>query len=55
MTMARMIHSKYGYEPYEWVRVDARLDKWLKHKKRLAEKRGVFNLENKDKLVVKDS
>lgn len=32
--MAVMIHSKYGYEPPEWVQVDARLDKWYKDKKR---------------------
>lgn len=35
--MAVMIHSKYGYEPLEWVQADARLDKWLKQKKRLAQ------------------
>ncbi|WP_187347429.1 hypothetical protein, partial [Lactiplantibacillus plantarum] len=32
--MAAMIHSKYGYEPPEWVQADARLDKWYKDKKR---------------------
>lgn len=46
--MAKMIHSKYGYETREWIQADARLDKWLKDK-RLAEKRGVFKLENKQK------
>lgn len=47
--MPRMIHSKYGYEPPEWVRVDARLDRQLKQKKRLANKQGVFNLQSKGK------
>lgn len=36
--MAVMIHSKYGYEPPEWVQADAHLDKWIKrrakHKRR---------------------
>lgn len=38
--MAVMIHSKYGYEPPEWIRADARLDKWYKDKKRRASKYG---------------
>ncbi|MCG0846403.1 HNH nuclease [Lactiplantibacillus plantarum] len=37
--MAAMIHSKYGYEPPEWVQADARLDKWYKDKKRREKKR----------------
>lgn len=37
--MAAMIHSKYGYEPPEWVQSDARLDKWYKDKKRREKKR----------------
>ena len=44
--MAKMIQSKYGYETSEWIQADARLDKWLKNR-RLANKQGVFNLENK--------
>jgi hypothetical protein len=31
--MPKMIHSKYGYEPPEYVKADAELDKWLKKKK----------------------
>ncbi len=34
--MSRMIHCKYGYETREWIQADARLDKWIKDKKRLA-------------------
>lgn len=41
IVMAKMIKSKYGYEPFEWVQADARLDKWVKNK-RLAKKQGVF-------------
>jgi len=41
-----MINSKYGYETSEWIQADARLDKWLKNRRR-AEKHGAFNLENK--------
>ena len=37
--MAAMIHSKYGYEPPEWVQTDARLDKWYKNKKRRAKRK----------------
>lgn len=43
--MAKMIHSKYGYEPPEWVQADARLDKWYKNRKRRAKQHGAFNLE----------
>lgn len=43
--MAVMIHSKYGYEPPEWVQADARLDKWYKNRKRRANKHGAFSLE----------
>ena len=28
------IHTKYGYETREYVEADARLEKWLKKKKR---------------------
>lgn len=44
--MAKMIRSKYGYEPPEWVQADARLDKWCKDKRR-ASKHGAFSLEKK--------
>ncbi|WP_338230807.1 hypothetical protein [Lactiplantibacillus paraxiangfangensis] len=53
--MAKMIHCKYGYETREWIQADARLDKWIKGKKRSAKQQGVFNLENKRAPVVKDS
>ncbi|MCT3240058.1 hypothetical protein EFO99_02365 [Lactiplantibacillus plantarum] len=43
--MPRMIHSKYGYEPPEWVQTDARIDKWYKDKKRRANKHGAFSLD----------
>ena len=46
--MSRMIHSKYGYEPPEWVQADARLDKWCKDKRR-AKQHGAFSLvKNKE-------
>ena len=32
--MAKMIRSKYGYEPSEWVQADSRLDMWYRDKKR---------------------
>jgi hypothetical protein len=31
--MPKMIHSKYGYEPPEYVKADAELEKWLKKEK----------------------
>ncbi|WP_179858877.1 hypothetical protein [Lactiplantibacillus plantarum] len=37
--MSRLVHSKYGYEPPEWVQADARLDKWWKDKKRRAKQK----------------
>ncbi|MZV31095.1 hypothetical protein CJP45_03275 [Lactobacillus plantarum] len=43
--MAKMIRSKYGYEPPEWVQADARLDKWCKNRKRRASKHGAFSLD----------
>ena len=47
--MAVMIHSKYGYEPLEWVQADSRLDRWYKDKKRRAKKHGAFRLgKNKE-------
>lgn len=33
IAIARLIHSKYGYETPEWTAADARLEKWLKQKK----------------------
>ncbi|AOB20763.1 hypothetical protein [Lactiplantibacillus plantarum] len=45
--MTQMIHSKYGYEPPEWVQADARLDRWYKDKKRRAKQHGAFSLEKK--------
>lgn len=46
--MAVMMHSKYGYEPPEWVQADARLDRWYKDKRR-ANKHGAFSLgKNKE-------
>ncbi|WP_222845307.1 hypothetical protein, partial [Lactiplantibacillus plantarum] len=45
--MAAMIHSKYGYEPPEWVQADARLDKWYKDKKRREKKRRKQHAKNK--------
>ncbi|MEC5118202.1 hypothetical protein [Lactiplantibacillus plantarum] len=52
--MSRMIHSKYGYEPPEWVQADSRLDKWCKDKRR-ANKHGAFCLEKKAKAVYQAS
>lgn len=46
--MTQMIHSKYGYEPPEWVQADARLDKWCKDKRR-ANKHGTFSLDKNKK------
>ncbi|MCU4683147.1 hypothetical protein [Lactiplantibacillus paraplantarum] len=45
--MVAMIHSKYGYEPPEWVQADAQLDKWYKDKKRRTKQHGAFSLEKK--------
>ena len=51
--MSVMIHSKYGYEPPEWVQADARLDKWYKDKKRRANKHGAFSLDkNKEEAIM---
>ena len=43
--MSRPIHSKYGYEPPEWVQADARLDRWYKDKKCRAKQHGAFRLD----------
>lgn len=43
--MSRPVHSKYGYEPPEWVQADARLDKWYKNRKRRAKQHGAFSLD----------
>lgn len=53
--MPKMVHSKYGYEPPEWVQADARLDRWYKDKKRRVKKHGAFSLENKAKPVYQAS
>lgn len=53
--MPKTVHSKYGYEPPEWVQADARLDKWYKDKKRRAKQHGAFRLENKAKAVYQAS
>ena len=53
--MAQMIHSKYGYEPPEWVQADSRLDRWYKDKKRRAKQHGAFSLEKKAKAVYQAS
>ena len=50
--MTVMIHSKYGYEPPEWVQADAHLDKWMK---RRAKQHGAFSLGNKAKAVYQAS
>lgn len=50
--MAKMIRSKYGYEPPEWVQADARLDKWYKDKKRRAKQHGAFSLDTKKKAIT---
>ncbi|MBU8890923.1 hypothetical protein ACMEOK_08560 [Lactiplantibacillus plantarum] len=47
--MAVMIHSKYGYEPPEWVQADARLDKWYKDKRR-AKQHGAFSLDKNKEM-----
>lgn len=52
--MAKMIRSKYGYEPPEWVQADARLDRWYKDKKRRANKHGAFSLAKNKKVVIKN-
>lgn len=47
--MTQMIHSKYGYEPPEWVQADSRIDRWYKDKKRRAKQHGAFSLvKNKE-------
>ncbi|MCG0772126.1 prophage P2a protein 32 [Lactiplantibacillus plantarum] len=51
--MTQMIHSKYGYEPPEWVQADAWLDKWCKDKRR-AKQHGAFSLD-KNKEVQYES
>ena len=52
--MAVMIHSKYGYEPPEWVQADSRLDRWYKDKKRRAKQHGAFRLDKNKKVVIKN-
>lgn len=52
--MAVMIHSKYGYEPPEWVQADARIDRRYRDKKRRAKQHGAFSLD-KNKEVQHES
>lgn len=52
--VSKPVHSKYGYEPPEWVQADARLDKWCKDKKRRANKHGAFSLDKNKKVVIKN-
>ncbi|KWT44620.1 hypothetical protein [Lactiplantibacillus plantarum] len=47
--MSVMVHSKYGYEPPEWVQADARLDKWCKDKRR-AKQHGAFSLDKNKEM-----
>ncbi|MEW4662564.1 hypothetical protein [Lactiplantibacillus plantarum] len=47
--MAVMIHSKYGYEPPEWVQADSRLDRWYKDKRR-AKQHGAFSLDKNKEM-----
>ncbi|MGJ3872709.1 DUF2829 domain-containing protein [Lactiplantibacillus plantarum] len=50
--MVVMIHSKYGYEPPEWVQADARLDRWYKDKKRRAKQHGAFRLDKNNEEAI---
>ncbi|WP_251897737.1 hypothetical protein [Lactiplantibacillus paraplantarum] len=50
--MSRPVHSKYGYEPPEWVQADSRLDKWCKNRKRRAKQHGAFSLDKKKKAIT---
>lgn len=50
--MAAMIHSKYGYEPPEWVQADARLDRWYKDKKRRAKQHDAFRLDKNNEEAI---
>lgn len=50
--MPRMIHSKYGYEPPEWVQAASRLGRWYKDKKCRANKHGAFSLDTKKKAIT---
>ncbi|AZP90609.1 hypothetical protein [Pediococcus acidilactici] len=34
IAIVKLIHSKYGYETPEWTAADAKLEKWLKQKKK---------------------
>ena len=47
--MSRPVHSKYGYEPPEWVQADSRLDKWYKDKRR-TKQHGAFSLDKNKEM-----
>lgn len=48
--MAKIIHSKFGYETREYIQADARLEKWLKQKKKdVHKKERPFNMHKKNK------
>ncbi|PWG00852.1 hypothetical protein DCM90_01350 [Levilactobacillus bambusae] len=42
-----MIYSKFGYEPRAFVNADARLEKWLKDKKKKESTKKTANLYNR--------
>ncbi|WKF70474.1 hypothetical protein QYM39_06070 [Pediococcus pentosaceus] len=52
--MAKLIHSKFGYETREYIQADARLEKWLKQKKRgKSEMVRPFNLPKKERDKIR--
>lgn len=52
--MAKLIHSKFGYETREYIQADARLEKWLKQKKKgESEMVHPFNLPKKERGTIK--
>ncbi|WP_252180840.1 hypothetical protein [Pediococcus stilesii] len=52
--MAKLIHSKFGYETKEWIQADAKLEKWLKKKKKSDPKKDCsFNLPKKERKTIK--
>ncbi|TLQ05464.1 hypothetical protein FEZ51_02055 [Pediococcus stilesii] len=54
VSMAKLIHSKFGYETKEWIQADAKLEKWLKKKKKSDPKKDCsFNLPKKERKTIK--